>query len=252
LGKALVVEGACFDCIVDICIVGDEIEGGGIYPLLEFAKQLDPLYTAARQPRMEAFWRTMVANVDAAEEAEYPVPIDMGTSFRAFICFVLASQLSRPGLSEDYKAKNIQKLDILHQLGDPDNLPTKQDVLNSTEKFEMMFAVLAQDPPLASTAMEIYQAEETPSHRFTLASGRASGFRRVFRTSRGYIGLCPLPSEVGDEVWLLQGALVPFVLREVAEKGKYEMIGEAYLHGFMNGEMLTEQFKENIAPIHII
>jgi len=35
----------------------------------------------------------------------------------------------------------------------------------------------------------------------------------------------------------VRGARVPFVLRE--ESGGYKLLGETYLHGAMNGEMLS-------------
>jgi hypothetical protein len=56
--------------------------------------------------------------------------------------------------------------------------------------------------------------------------------RRFFETSWGYIGLVPNASQVGDEVCLFYGSQVFHVVR------KNEYIGEAYVHGLMDGEAL--------------
>jgi hypothetical protein len=54
----------------------------------------------------------------------------------------------------------------------------------------------------------------------------------------GYIGIGDVMLESGDLVCILFGGNVPFILREV--KGKYQFIGECYVHGIMWGEALRE------------
>jgi hypothetical protein len=60
----------------------------------------------------------------------------------------------------------------------------------------------------------------------------------LYKTERGYLGLRPRSAECGDEVWLLQGAGVPFVLRKDGEK--FKIVREKYLHGFVDGRMAQE------------
>lgn len=43
----------------------------------------------------------------------------------------------------------------------------------------------------------------------------------------------------GDVCHVFQGARVPFILRE-AEEQMYKLVGEAYLHGIMNGELFAQ------------
>ncbi|KAK4115532.1 hypothetical protein N656DRAFT_795261 [Canariomyces notabilis] len=60
--------------------------------------------------------------------------------------------------------------------------------------------------------------------------------RRQFAvTRRGFMTLVPPDSAAGDLVCIFQGAKVPHVLRKAAN-GKYWLVGEGYLHGFMDGE----------------
>lgn len=63
--------------------------------------------------------------------------------------------------------------------------------------------------------------------------------RRLFRTKEGFAGLCPESTKPGDEFFLLANAHVPFVLRSVSS-GVYELVGEAYVHGFMKGQAFRE------------
>ena len=58
--------------------------------------------------------------------------------------------------------------------------------------------------------------------------------RAFIVTRKGNFGLCPSNGRKGDEIWLLEGARVPFILRP-GQHG-YTFIGESYVHGFMDGE----------------
>ena len=60
--------------------------------------------------------------------------------------------------------------------------------------------------------------------------------RRPFLTQQGYLGLAPTHAKEGDLVAILFGAVQPFVLRRSGEQ--YELVGEAYVYGIMDGEFL--------------
>ncbi|KAL8422573.1 hypothetical protein RB596_003030 [Gaeumannomyces avenae] len=55
------------------------------------------------------------------------------------------------------------------------------------------------------------------------------------------LGLCPYMGRAGDMVVVLDGGLVPYVLRETAKGKRYYLVEECYLRGFMNGEALQER-----------
>ncbi|KAH9821452.1 HET-domain-containing protein [Teratosphaeria destructans] len=66
--------------------------------------------------------------------------------------------------------------------------------------------------------------------------------RRLFVTSKGYIGLCPEASRIGDEVFVLGSCPAPVVLRSThAEGGSagHVSMGHCFVHGIMYGEALT-------------
>ncbi|CVL08992.1 hypothetical protein FPRO06_13297 [Fusarium proliferatum] len=60
--------------------------------------------------------------------------------------------------------------------------------------------------------------------------------RRTFMTSTGFVGVGPLDMQPGDEVCILLGGKVPYLLRAQGEE-LYTLIGEAYVHGIMHGEL---------------
>lgn len=63
--------------------------------------------------------------------------------------------------------------------------------------------------------------------------------RRFFVTEGGYWGLGPAAMQEGDVCAVLFGADVPFVLRPMADK-KFRLVGESYVYGVMNGELLKD------------
>jgi hypothetical protein len=78
---------------------------------------------------------------------------------------------------------------------------------------------------------------------FLLAAHPACGNRKLFHTSKGYLDLSPAPLQAGDVVCVLAGGTIPFVLRQDARsspsKRRFQLVGEAYVHGIMNGEAVS-------------
>lgn len=73
--------------------------------------------------------------------------------------------------------------------------------------------------------------------------------RRFYRTVAGRFGWAPDCVEAGDEVCVLYGGPVPLLLRPDGA-GHHEVIGDCYLHGFMDGEAMDAKFEER--EIHLI
>lgn len=69
----------------------------------------------------------------------------------------------------------------------------------------------------------------------TLTLGPTRG-RVLFTTTNGYVGLAPHGTREGDLVFVILGADVPLVLRPYDDG--YELIGETYVQGVMDGEVL--------------
>ncbi|KAJ4381016.1 hypothetical protein N0V86_003363 [Didymella sp. IMI 355093] len=61
--------------------------------------------------------------------------------------------------------------------------------------------------------------------------------RRLMVTENGIVGVSPCRARPGDVVAVLYGCSIPLVLRKVSTHDAWQMVGEGYAHGFMNGEV---------------
>lgn len=73
--------------------------------------------------------------------------------------------------------------------------------------------------------------------------------RRLMTTKEGHIGMAPCRAHPGDAVVVLFACSIPFVLRRVGAREAWQVIGEAYVDGFMNGEV-DRLLKRGIRSIH--
>lgn len=64
--------------------------------------------------------------------------------------------------------------------------------------------------------------------------------RRFFISAGGYFGLGPSCMEKGDVCAILFGADVPFILRPTEVGGTFRLVGQAYIHGVMYGEVVKK------------
>jgi hypothetical protein len=73
--------------------------------------------------------------------------------------------------------------------------------------------------------------------------------RKPFVTAKGHLGLGPHHNKPGDIIAVLSGSQVPFVLRKGVNE-KYEIVGEAYVDGIMDGEAVVG--RESVEAIELI
>lgn len=68
---------------------------------------------------------------------------------------------------------------------------------------------------------------------------------RIAMDSSGNLCVVPIITEVGDVIYLLAGSSLPFVLRPVthARRSLFEVVGPAYVHGIMDGELVYDSPK---------
>lgn len=92
--------------------------------------------------------------------------------------------------------------------------------------------------------------------------------RLMFVSKKGFVGLCPESACEGDQVWYIEDAAVLFVLRprgerlgqqanaDIVEVGseRFELVGEAFVHGLMDGQLLAEpnKFRGKVKPVAIV
>jgi hypothetical protein len=91
--------------------------------------------------------------------------------------------------------------------------------------------------------------KKLPDDRVEALIRRSCGSRTFAVTSGGYPALVPERAQIGDDICVLLRGDVPFILRQRREN--WSLIGEAYVHGFMDGEALgaMEVYGRNLFTI---
>ncbi|KXJ88519.1 heterokaryon incompatibility protein-domain-containing protein [Microdochium bolleyi] len=76
--------------------------------------------------------------------------------------------------------------------------------------------------------------------------------RKLFSTTSGRVGFGPARIQPGDVVCVLNNAFVPHTIRRQDKQNpnEYELIGETYVHGMMNGEV--EDLNVPVEDFHLV
>jgi hypothetical protein len=69
--------------------------------------------------------------------------------------------------------------------------------------------------------------------------------RALITTKTGYLGLAPVAVRPGDVIAVLFGSNCPAILRPYGDD-LYHVVGECYIHGLMDGEVLKQEVEENV------
>ena len=176
------------------------------------------------QSCFEALWRTMIAD---QVKGRVPAPVELESSFRQLLLYRAADYLAHPK-AEDYKAvfqKAWASVEEFEKTHPGCNLPSEHEV-------QQLLARIGD-----GNLKEIMQCEAAIKP-FVESGNMVGQNRRLFRTSCRSMGLCPESTKVGDSVYIVQGAKVPFIIRHVPGGNDHQLVGEAYLHGFMHGEFV--------------
>ncbi|KAL9040006.1 MAG: hypothetical protein Q9180_002182 [Flavoplaca navasiana] len=100
-------------------------------------------------------------------------------------------------------------------------------------------AILHPDDSLSASPISMSQ-----SYRCSIFIDR----HVAFITASGYIGLGHPDTVEGDEVHLIQGSEVPFLLRKT--DGHHQLVSQAYVHGIMDGELVHDNTEFQWLEIH--
>lgn len=125
--------------------------------------------------------------------------------------------------------------------------------------FELNVAAMSESSELLSHTQSAAVQEEWQSKRkifdsdsaiYQTSMGNFIQERQSCSTESGHFGWAPLHARIGDKICIFLGYPIPFVLRPVEgeQSGDFELIGEAYLHGLMDGEAI----KLSDAPLEMI
>lgn len=101
---------------------------------------------------------------------------------------------------------------------------------------------------------ELPQSLTGDDSAFNTSMAKWSAVRRFCFTSNGRLGQLAPGSEPGDRICVLSGGEVPFVIRPTTSgdtEGMYQLVGECYLDGMMDGEAwkLSDHVVEDISLV---
>lgn len=123
--------------------------------------------------------------------------------------------------------------------------------------FERRYAALS-DPMEMYRAVSMFvtdcNSRMTVSPQNVRVVNRAIGRMKLFQllvTDQGQLGLCPRTAAVGDEVWVVAGGDTPLLLRP-AGNSEFHFVGEAYVHGIMHGEAVSEAKGSELASVVLV
>ena len=92
--------------------------------------------------------------------------------------------------------------------------------------------------------------DETISKLFKSVLEACKG-RSYFRSQEGHVGLAPKAAKSGDHICVILGCDSLMALRSKSS-GQYQVVGECYLHGFMQGESLLGPLPSHIRAIYVL
>lgn len=229
----LKLEGCEFDRIIQLEEKPHEKEIGDgvsfdIFSWLKMVQLRGPNVSGPSQ--MEVLWRTLMLNhfwgggLEAAK-----------ASFRSFISQNLPMSAHPSKQSE----ANLRLYSTYQAADNSESLPTLQEIMKSREN---LTGHVCRHDGISEVS------------NFHSAFCRHYRTRRLFRTEKGRLGLGPRTAREGDTVWLLSGARTPFILRSLQGhhgNGQSSLIGEAYVHGAMDG-YLAHAMESEFKPVQIV
>jgi len=219
--------------------------------LFQFADQMDTVYDHTGQHRLEALWRTMIIN-DLEPSSEYPnlrsqSAQEHAADFASFflnLCVAILRFVGRHD-DEEYRQCHASLFGGLDRLarrqtqlvdahaspggnGVP-KLPTVEDMAATMGLFRTWMEQTQTDPQ----SRELIDR----ANRFSVRYVKWCIGRKLFMTQQKWLGLTCTSAKPGDELWIFRASRVPFLMRPT-EDDRYILVGEAYVHGMMHGELI--------------
>ena len=82
-------------------------------------------------------------------------------------------------------------------------------------------------------------------------NGKGSPKFQCFVSTTGFMGLVYPDAQPGDEIVILFGLEMPFVVRPDAEPGHYQLIGECFVLGLMEGEAMEGLEDSQVEDVYL-
>ncbi|KAI0886373.1 HET-domain-containing protein [Annulohypoxylon maeteangense] len=201
----------------------------GFLSTLEVCTKLPVRYANGQSP-VEVLWRTLIGG---RTDTEFPAPEETAVDFAKFAkAGLIGIALQALGVTD--RDTLMRLISILNDIGTQCPHPS----IPTVDEFTEILGNVMGD--MDGTVRMLTELHTSSSYRTMISPthwGRKG--KAVIRTSKGYLGLSPHSTEAGDEVWLFKGANLFHVLRKADDGPRNKvLLGEGYVHGFMEGEAL--------------
>ncbi|KAK6855385.1 hypothetical protein PG995_008917 [Apiospora arundinis] len=201
----------------------------GFLSVMEICLDLPAKYVNGESP-VEVLWRTLIGG---RTDTAFPAPPETAQDFALFIKASLIG-IAWQALGASDKDSLLRLMMVLNKMETQCPHPS---IPTMAEFKEIVNSIIGS----ADSCLRMLQDLQSKCTYRTLISPNHWGQKgkAVFRTSKGFLGLSPYSTQIGDEVWLLKEARVFHVLRKAESTSEERMLlGEGYVHGFMEGEAL--------------
>ncbi|KAH6842054.1 heterokaryon incompatibility protein-domain-containing protein [Alternaria alternata] len=215
--RRLTIKGFRLDDIVAIGETKETILDKKPFPLLlQILEEMPHMYHTG-QSRAEVMWRTLITDT-AGVPPSCPAPDSYRSAYVSWINSKLLAcvQDTLRSIQDPAFIESIVEFAAAENSGSPVSF-------NSTSG-------------LHGTALPETRRDSIDSDAFETTFSHARHLR-LFLTGRQYLGVGPEGLLEHDSVWIIPGLRVPLVLREV-DSHTFQVVGGAYVHGFMQGEAL--------------
>jgi hypothetical protein len=252
-GSSLNVAAYHIDTIVDSCpSMGDLSEACNLQPCLEMFLNLKQEYTQTGEDRLDVLWRTIICDTSGND---HPAPmLPSRQRFKSWVTWLTMEhmvKLQKRTNHDDQQKLWLQEIcRVFARFQSPDlRLPTEDVVMDL-----FTFHTATNDTPISELDDEYVNYHHCHNYYkdFHRICTWALNERALFCTSKGHVGLTLGTARVGDQIWLLGDAKVPFTLRKTDNSNQFYLVGDTYLHGFMHGDKLDHNIKDQFISISIV
>jgi hypothetical protein len=220
----------------------DEIEYGKFDKWVGILLEMEDTYPLTGQSAVEAFWRTLIHDQDLSSRPSKLV----GTEHFRDVLLIQALGFVRREFAKN-GAESIEK--HIESWCGLDTLAKRYPgAVEGTEtirtycKGKGFLPTLEHDIPVSEEESDAFRAKvfDNGSGLLMILSGTIFN-RCIALAAGGHLAHASGSTIPGDEIWVLAGCPSPLVLRRLEpETDQFSLIGEAYVHGVMNGEAIAK------------
>ncbi|KAG5813355.1 hypothetical protein H9Q74_012735 [Fusarium xylarioides] len=207
---------------------------------------MDETYPHTDQQSDEVLWRTLIWDTDFTNRPSKLIRLE---DFQRAVAHNYVRALQYVFKEEESSsAGHSLALQSISDMSYLDEIATKfpNSIFPSTKLVKSLCASLDTIPQDTDGCdQEELQKLMEPLSKHAMPPGNIMAstwiYRRALLTDTVYLGMGHESTQAGDEVWIISGSPAPLVLRNSAETNEYCLVGEAYVHGVMQGEAVTDE-----------